>query len=295
MIWRIRELLDGGADLVRAEIDLAAQRMRQGVAAGILLVAAIGVGLIGLAVVLTGVIIAVADAIGLIGGLLAVGLVLLAMGVGAAWPIVARLNAATEPAPNPRRRAAASKRQMSDAVDLSVSKREAEQRSRADHATGAPKASGGPARAGGPGERPGARPGAEKGAEKGSESPAHAAAEFVARHPMAVAGGAFLALSAVGPYRSVRLISRGIALASFASTVIDALKEEPAHEGNGRAGSEPSRPRARTGPQPGEKPARAPRPEPSARTDAGAHAGPPGRPPPGEPKVPTRPPRFQVD
>lgn len=273
MLWRIRELMDGAGDLLRAEIDLAAQRMRQGVAAGILLAAAIGVGLLGLAGVLAGVTIAVADAIGWVGGLLAVGLLLLAVGVVAAWPIVSRLNAATEPAPNPRRRAAASKRQMSDAVDLSVSKDEAKRRSGPPGREGR----GGPDRSdqGKSGrERPGAEPG------EPSDSPVHAAAEFAARHPMAVAGGAILVLSAVGPHRTFRLVSRGMALASLASTVIDAMKDEaPEHAANGRAGP---------GPVQGREQARR-----QERSAAGSDERAPSAAV--EPKPHARPPRFQVD
>ncbi|MCC5824447.1 MAG: hypothetical protein LAT64_14290 [Phycisphaerales bacterium] len=289
MIWRIRKLIDGAGDLLRAEVDLAAIRFRQGVLAGILLAAAISVALIGLGGILAGLTVAVAEAIGWIGALLAVGLLLLVLGGLSAWPIIYQLNAATMPGSNPRKRAALSKRQMSDAVDPSMSKKEARQRARAGAAAvqgSTPSESNPP---------PPPPPPEDRSDEDRSESFAHTAAGFVAKHPMAVAGGTFLVLSIVGPFRVVRMVSKGIALASLTSTVIDAMKDDEKTDAsastNGHAASA-----SRPGPR--DKPATPPPPGPGRRTTSTPGPRPAARKPPAsavEPKVQPSTPRFQID
>lgn len=219
MLWRFRDLFDGGQDLLRAEAQLAVRKMRRSLAAVLLLAAASGVALIGLLTLLAGVGVALAREWGWIWSLSAIGGVLLLVGLIASAVVAARLRAIGEPetGPGPKERARQSKEQMSDAVDPTVSKEEAH-----------PEAAGRNRRAGGD---------AARDCENPLEDLKSAAIEFATKNPMAVAGAAFAAVSLVGPGRAVRMVSRGLTVASIAASVLGKLGEDDGAEETRRPSS----------------------------------------------------------
>lgn len=202
MLWRLKELLDGGGELIRAEAELAMNRLKRGMLTAVLLLAALAVAMLGLGVLLAGLTTALAAQTGWVTALCIVGGVLLVLALLGAWPAFQALRnpfSRDELSRHPLIRAAESRNQMADAINPSVSKEEAKSLPPADH-----------------------RPEAFAPDLEGMKN---AAVDFVAKHPAAVASGAFLALSIIGPFRAIRLISRGLAVASLATTVIEAMRD----------------------------------------------------------------------
>lgn len=200
MLWRLKELLDGGGELIRAEAELAMNRLKRGLLAAVLLFAALAVAVLGLGVLLAGLTTALAAQTGWIIALCLVGSVLFVLALLAAWPALNTLRnpfLRDELSTHPVIRAAESRHQMADAVNPHVSKEEAQ---------GLP-----PPRKG------------SEGFPQDFDGMKNAAVDFVSKHPAAVAGGAFLFLSLVGPFRTLRMVSRGLAVASLASSVIEAV------------------------------------------------------------------------
>lgn len=203
MLWRLKELFDGGGELIRAEAELAMNRLKRGLLAAVLLLAALAVAVLGLGVLLAGLTTALAAETGWIAALCIVGAVLFVLALLAAWPVLQMMRNPylhDRLSTNPVIRAAESRHQMSDAINPSVSKEEA---------TGLP-----------PPER------RTESMPTDLEGMKNAAVDFVTRHPAAVASGAFLALSLIGPFRAVRMISRGLAVAGLATTVIESMRED---------------------------------------------------------------------
>lgn len=283
MLWRFRDLFGGGQDLLRAEAQLAVRKVRRSLVAAGLLAFAAGVALIGLLILLAGVGIVLARELGWVASLGVIGGGLLFVGLGAVFIIAERLRDLGEPAsgPGPKEKARQSKEQMSDAVDPSVSKEEAH-----------PEASGPGAGARSP----------DDGDGRSLEDLAAAAIDFAARNPMAVAGGAFAVASLIGPGRAVRMVSRGLTVASIAASVLGKMVEDddappasptPAGSGSGAARTA----RAAAGAN-GSGPERAPRTDPTPSGSApgtGKQAA--GRAGPTRATVPTRdapPERFRV-
>lgn len=237
MLWRFRDLFDGGQDLLRAEAQLAVRKMRRSLAAVLLLAAASGVALIGLLTLLAGVGVALAREWGWIWSLSTIGGVLLLVGLIASFVLSAKMRAVGEPeiGPGPKERSRQSKEQMTDAVDPTVSKEEAR---------------------GGSASRP-HRPSGES--ENPLEDLKSAAVDFATRNPMAVAGAAFAAVSLIGPGRTIRLVSRGLTVASIAASVLGKLGEDDGPEETRRPTPCPD---ADARPGPGEGPR--PRPDSAA-------------------------------
>jgi hypothetical protein len=213
MWWRLKELFDGGGELIRAEAELAMNRLKRGLLAAVLLLAALAVAVLGLGVLLAGVTTALAAQMGWITALCLVGAVLLLLSLLAAWPALQTLRnpfSHDELSTHPVIRAAESRNQMADAVNPHVSKEQVQ---------GLPE----PERTG-------------ENFPPDFEGMKNAAMDFVSKHPAAVAGGAFLALSLIGPFRTVRMISRGLAVAGLATTVIEAMRDDKASGGNATPG-----------------------------------------------------------
>ncbi len=221
MLWRIKELLDAGGELIRAEAELAMNRLKRGLLTAVLLLAALAVAMLGLGALLAGLTTALAAETGWVTALCIVGGVLLVLALLAAWPALQALRnpfSRDELSRHPLIRAAESRNQMADAVNPNVSKVEAR---------GLPQ----------PERRPEASP-------PDAEGMKNAAVDFIARHPAAVASGAFLALSIIGPFRAVRIISRGLAVAGLATTVVEAMRDNKESD----PGSTPPPPLHRPGP-----------------------------------------------
>lgn len=80
------------------------------------------------------------------------------------------------------------------------------------------------------------------------------AAEFVTKNPGIVIGGAICVVAAIGPFRSLKMLSRGLMLAGLASSLKDKLGEQNGAS-NGTVphanGAEPGYAHPGTGPVPG--------------------------------------------
>jgi len=203
MLWRLKELFDGGGELIRAEAELAMNRLKRGLLAAVLLFAALAVAVLGLGVLLAGLTTALAAETGWIIALCIVGGVLLVLALLAAWPALHTLRnpfSHDELSTHPLIRAAESRHQMADAVNPSVSKEEAK---------GLPQSDG-----------------RSEPIPTDFEGMKNTAVDFVTRHPAAVASGVFLALSVVGPFRAIRLLSRGLAVAGLVTTVVESMRED---------------------------------------------------------------------
>jgi hypothetical protein len=217
MLWRISQLFSGGGDLLRAEAEIAAKRMRRAAIAGA--VAAIGLlaALVGLLIAVAGGSVALAGVIGWAGSLLVVGTLVLVIGLAMAM-VARKKNKGEEPSAKgfrmpPEVQATQAKHQMHEAVD--------------------PKE-----------KNPNESHDSEGGESGGSDSPDFGAIkdkaiDFAAKNPAAVASGAFLALSIIGPFRAFKMISRGAALASMAAAAVDHFKqakgEKSLHDSEPRA------------------------------------------------------------
>lgn len=200
MMWRVRELLEGGGELLRAEAEIAAERLRKSMLDALLFGAGLAFGLIAALTLLAALAIVLAEEVGWAGSLGIIGGGLFLIALIAALPAMSRLrNGEPRRRPSPRVRAAESREQMADAANPNMTRTEA---------LGEPEPAGS------------VRIPADIDELKA------VATEFVTKHPAAVASGAFLALSLIGPFRAVRLISRGLAVAGLAATVVEAVKAE---------------------------------------------------------------------
>lgn len=220
-LWRAKELLEGGGELLKAEAELAGmrlQRMLVGLAFyGVLTV----LGFIGLIGLLAGLSIMIARSQGWAISLLLVGGgVLVVTSILAAiisqvlhrqQPRVATGSLGTNEMP-PEAEAAQAKERMAEAMD----------------------------------EKP---EGGKDNPLSGLDQLKDEAVDFAVRNPMVVGSAALLAISAIGPLRSVRLISRGIATAGLVGSLVDAIRSD-SDEGQQKKqpGSPPQGPRTKQEP-----------------------------------------------
>lgn len=210
MLWRLSQLFSGGGDLLKAEAEIAAQRIRRVAIIGIAMAVGMFAALVGLLIALAGATVALATEIGWPGSLAIVGAFVLVVGVVIA--LVAKRNKLDEkPAKGfdmpPEVEATQAKSQMRDAVDPHESNPNE------------------PAKEHSSGEIPDLNAMKEK------------VIDFATKNPAAVASGAFLALSIIGPFRAFRIISRGAALASVAAAAVDHFKDKD--KGDDRGGDVP--------------------------------------------------------
>lgn len=204
MLWRIRDLVEGGGELLKAEIDLAARRVRRAFLTSLFLALGGVVAILGLLTLLAGAAIAMARAMGWIDSLSVLGGGLLLIGLIVALVSMSRLasHKPIEYEKSPRLRAEESREQMSDAVNPHVSKEET-------HGLPEPK---------------------DSLDFSDINELKSAASDFMAKNPMAVASGAFLVLSVIGPFRALRFVTRGLAVAGLVTTVLDAMASDRAEK-----------------------------------------------------------------
>jgi len=207
-IWRAKELLESGGELLRAEIELASRRLRRLLVNSILIAGGMLVCLVGVGVLVAGGTIALAGEVGWVWALTIVGAGLASVGL-LTWVIAGRSGdeaesvspgAAEEEPMEPKEQLADAKERLHNAVTPGDERCE---------------------RAEGSGDL---------------EDLASRAVEFAARNPVVVGSAAFLALSLIGPGRMLRLASRGVAVAGLAASLIDKLGQED------RRVDEPERP-----------------------------------------------------
>ncbi|MEZ6163424.1 MAG: phage holin family protein [Phycisphaerales bacterium] len=215
-LWRAKELLEGGGELLKAEAELAGMRLQR-MLVGLAFYGVIAIlGLIGLLTLLSGLSIMIARWQGWAVALLIVGGIVLVITTLSAV-IVSRLVSTREPSmatgslhtPDepPQAEAAQAKERMADAMQEKPQSQEVK-------------------------DNP--IPGLDQLKDE--------AVDFAVRNPMVVGSAALLAISAIGPLRSVRLISRGLATAGLVGSLADAIRSESDKE------DKPS-PQSQTGPQ----------------------------------------------
>jgi hypothetical protein len=196
MLWRVQHFFDGGGRLLKAEARLAAEHVKHAVVGGSVVALACIVALVGGGVLLAGAALALSTQIGwpwtlcVIGGVLLIGGLLTFAAVKASLQKQFNTKGSTM---SPVDEAAYAKQQMHEAVD------------------------------------PDTTPPSEHGQQHkpmSVESVKTAAVDFVSKNPSAIASGAFVALSLIGPFRAIRLLAKGAALAGLAATIADQVKKE---------------------------------------------------------------------
>lgn len=195
MFFRVQELFQGGGELLKAEAEMAARRMRRAAITSAVIALAVLIVLTGLGVLIAGGTAALARetgwpaALAITGGtVFAIGLVVFV----AARPATLPSEAPGEPDMNPSDKAAEAKEQIRAALD--------------------------------PDTTP---PPADPDQPPDLAQLRDAAIAYVVKNPAAVASGALLALSVIGPGRAFRLVTRGAALAGLASTIMQQIKDQP--------------------------------------------------------------------
>lgn len=220
LLWRAKEILEGGSELLKAEAELASVRIRSmlvGSAALVLLLLLASIGLLGM---LTGLCVLIAPALGWGYTLLSVGggVVLIASLVALAIYQSSRSQRATRAAGSigqgdtpPEANAAQAKERMSRALH------DEDPGNDADNPL------------------------------SGLDQVKDEAIEFAIKNPALVGSIAFLAVSIIGPKRAMRSISRTAASAGLISTLLDSVLECTEDAG----GSQPQRaqPGTQTGTQ----------------------------------------------
>lgn len=220
-LWRAKELLEGGGELLKAEAELASMRLQRMLVGSAICVILASIAMIGLLAVLSGLAILLAEIAGWGMSLLIVGGCVLLTSALAAYMVLranknARNELKTQPShPEdlpPKAEAAQAKERMAEAID--------------DREEGKP-------------DNP----------LSGLDELKDEAIDFAMRNPLAVGSAALLAVSAIGPGRSMRMVSRGIATAGLVGTIMDALK--PDSEPQDRPEGQRNAPRGETHPMNG--------------------------------------------
>lgn len=199
-IWRAKELLEGSGELLRAEIELASKRLRRVLVDSILLVAGLVVAATGAGILLAAGGMALATEMGWTLSLTIIGGGLLGLSL-ISWAIVTVRRSADHP------QTLKEETVVEGEVSPEAQAEEAKERMRNAATPGDDRAN-----------KPAGPPDVEQMASS--------AVEFVAKNPALVGSAAFLALSLVGPGRMLRLVSRGVAAAGLASSLIEALGKD---------------------------------------------------------------------
>jgi len=200
IFWRAKEILEGGSELFRAEAELMSKRLTRLLIGSVAVVAIAFMAVLGLLMATAGAAIALSDQIGwaaslaIIGGGYLVACMILA---GAYYILRADSKAPSESDVKPTDESKEPKAKAEDAKD------------RLDNA-----ASSNPDQD---------KDEAHKGLFDGLESMKDTAIEAGMKNPVAVGSAALLAFSLIGPRKSMKMISRGVAAAGIASTLLDSL------------------------------------------------------------------------
>ncbi len=196
LLWRAKELLEGGGELLRAEAELAGMRLQRMLVSMVVSVALGIIGIIGLLAILAGLSIVLARSTGWGVSLLIVGGgVVLLTGIGA---LLMRLSgSASEPKigkrqnSQPQAEAAEATQKMKEALEANPSRTS---------------------------ENP------LSGIDKLKDE----AIEFAIKNPVAIGSAALLAFSVIGPRRMTKTIRRSVATAALLGTLMDSLKKSDA-------------------------------------------------------------------
>lgn len=253
LLWRMKEFLEGGGELLRAEAELASKRFRRVLVGSALVLLAGIVALAGIFTILAGVAVLVAQHLGwsaaliIVGsgvtGLCMVGWLIAYLASDGPGSIEEPLFPETQSA---KQQASRAKEKMADA---------------ATPGSGSSGASGS--------STTGSFP-------TSIEELKDSAVAFTVRNPVLVASGAMLAFSVIGPGKTLRMVSRAAATAGLVGTLIDSLSGQHSDSDHGDTATASSIPTATPTASPdkstpGRDPAKAPRPS-AAGTVASAQS-----------------------
>lgn len=206
MFFRVQELFQGGGELLKAEAEMAARRMRRAAITSAMIALAVLIALAGLGVLIAGGTAALAHETGWPGALAITGGAVFAIGL-IVFLAARRASLPSEELGetdmNPSEKAAEAKEQIRAALDPETTDPQNDPTQPPDFA-----------------------------------QLRDAAIAYVVKNPAAVASGALLALSVIGPGRAFRLVTRGAALAGLASTIMQQMKDQP----TGEKAAKPPRP-----------------------------------------------------
>ncbi len=211
LLWRAKEILEGGGELLKAEAELASVRLRRALVGSFIVLCFMLLGFIGLLIVLGGGAILLAAQIGWGRSLLTIGLGLV-FAAGLTWIVHWRSRSIDESVPSLDRHGQIDQPPKVDAQEAK------ERMSDAMH------------------EEP--ETSANKNPLGGMDGLKDDAIEYAMRNPTLVGGAALLAISLIGPGRSLRMLSRGVAAAGLVRTAIDAIAEDD--DGSADAASKPA-------------------------------------------------------
>ncbi len=239
IFWRMKELLEGSGELLRAEAELASMRFRRMLVGSVLVLLGGTIALAGLASVAAGIAVEIAGRLGWSAALVIVG------GGVTLLCLIGWLIAATAGGRSPE---SIEEQIFPETNSAKAEARQAKARM-ADAAT--------------PGPTTVPPPGGESVIHEQVEEIKNHAVRFASHNPLLVGSGALLVLSVIGPSRTLRMISRAAAAAGVVGTIIEMLGDDrPA----------PSKPRTAPVNPPQHPPVR------SAHDQATAPPPPPGSP-----------------
>lgn len=197
IFWRAKELLEGGSDLFRAEAELMSKRVRRLLIGSLFIVITALCALTGIALLTTGIAITLSDRLGWGATLVSIGgfYMLVCLILYAASVVRSDQSAATE-SESANTESATAKELAEDAKD------------RLENA-----ASPDPDQAGNN----------DDGLFDGIDALKDSAIEVGMKNPVALGSAALLVVSLLGPGKTIKIISRGVAAAGLASTLLDTL------------------------------------------------------------------------
>lgn len=197
IFWRAKELLEGGSDLFRAEAELMSRRVRRLLIGSLFIMITALCALTGIALLTTGIAITLSERLGWGVTLVSIGgfYTLVCMILYAASVVRSNQSAATHSG--------------SASTESETPKELAEDaKDRLENA-----ASPDP-------DQPGDK---DEGLFDGIDSLKDSAIEIGMKNPVALGSAALLVVSLLGPGKTFKMISRGVAAAGLASTLIDSL------------------------------------------------------------------------
>lgn len=202
IFWRAKEILEGGSELFRAEAELMSKRLTRLLIGSVAVVVIAFMAVVGLLLATSGAAIALSDQIGWAGSLAIIGgayLIACLLFSGAYYILRTDSKAPSESDVKPADESKEPKAKAEDAKDrldnAASSDPDQQQDQSKDH----------------------------EGLLDGLDTLKDTAIEAGIKNPIAFGSAALLVLSLIGPKKSIKMISRGVAAAGIASTLLDSL------------------------------------------------------------------------
>ena len=199
---RAKDIFEGGGELLKAEAELASQRLKRAVVSSAILLAVVFIAAVGIITTLTGVTILLANQFGVSVALMSVGGAVATSALIAWLVFIQNNNSAQEVAvgsigtdeQSPRAEAAEAKEKMSQAVNSTDEENQSQE--------------------------------SQEDTLFNLDELKKKAVDFAVKNPMAAGSIGLLALSVVGPGKTIKLISRGAAVVSMIGAVMDMLEDD---------------------------------------------------------------------